>query len=59
MSGLSFERFAQRLASEREKLKSHFGGAEIEFEVAEREGKVRLIARPKESKDLKSLKSKV
>lgn len=50
VSGLAFERFAERLASEREKLKSHFGGAQIEFEVAEREGKIRLIARPKESK---------
>jgi hypothetical protein len=48
--GLDFERFAERLASERERLKSHFGGAQIEFDVAEREGKVRLIARPKESK---------
>jgi len=50
IGGLSFERFAQRLASERERLKSHFGGAQVEFDVAEREGKVRLVARPKESK---------
>jgi hypothetical protein len=50
VSGLDFERFAQRLANERERLQSHFGGAQVEFDVAEREGKVRLIARPKESK---------
>jgi hypothetical protein len=50
VSGLNFDRFAERLAHEREKLKSRFGGAQIEFDVAEREGKVRLIARPKESK---------
>jgi hypothetical protein len=50
VSGLDFDRFAERLAHEREKLRSHFGGAQVEFDVAEREGKVRLIARPKESK---------
>ena len=50
VSGLNFDRFAEKLAHEREKLKSRFGGAQIEFDVAEREGKVRLIARPKESK---------
>ncbi len=47
VSGLDFERFVLRLSLEREKLKGHFGGAEIQFDVAEREGKVRLIARPK------------
>jgi len=50
VSGLNFDRFAEKLAHEREKLKSRFGGAQIEFDVAEREGRVRLIARPKESK---------
>lgn len=50
VSGLDFERFLERLAREREKLKQHFGAAEIEFDIAERGDKVRLIARPKESK---------
>ncbi len=48
VTGLAFERFAERLAREREKLKAHFGEAQIEFDVAEREGKVRLVARPKQ-----------
>ncbi len=47
VTGLEFGQFAERLAREREKLKDQFGGAEIEFEVAERDGKVRLVARPK------------
>jgi hypothetical protein len=50
VSGLDFERFAERLARERERLTNHFGGAQIEFDVAEREGRIRLIAKPKESK---------
>jgi hypothetical protein len=28
-------------------LKGQFGGAEIEFDVVERDGKVRLVAKPK------------
>jgi hypothetical protein len=47
VSGLDFERFTERLARERERLKDRFGGAQIEFDVAQREGRVRLIARPK------------
>lgn len=47
VTGLEFARFAERLTHEREKLKDHFGAVEIEFDVAERDGKVRLIARPK------------
>lgn len=47
VSGLDFEQFTERLARERERLKNRFGGAQIDFDVAEREGKVRLIARPK------------
>jgi hypothetical protein len=47
VSGLDFEQFTERLAHEREKLKNRYGAAQIEFDVAEREGRVRLIARPK------------
>jgi hypothetical protein len=47
VTGLEFPRFAERLRREREKLKSQFGDAEIEFDVAERDGRIRLIARPK------------
>ena len=47
VTGLEFPRFAERLKREREKLKSQFGDAEIEFDVTERDGRIRLIARPK------------
>ena len=47
---MDFEKFVQRLALEREKLAQHFGAREIEFAIAERDGRVRLVARPKESK---------
>ncbi len=47
-SGLRFERFAEKLAEQREKLKAHFGDVEIVFDVAERDGKIRVIAKPKE-----------
>jgi hypothetical protein len=47
VTGLEFPRFAERLKREREKLKSQFGAAEIEFDFAERDGRIRLIARPK------------
>jgi hypothetical protein len=50
VTGLDLERFVERLAREKEKLKEHFGGADIEFVVAERDGRVRLVARPRESK---------
>ena len=48
VAGLRFERFAEKLADQREKLKEHFSGADIAFDVAERNGKVRLVAKPKE-----------
>ena len=48
VTGLDLERFVERLAREKEKLKEHFGGAEFEFAIAERDGRVRLVARPKE-----------
>jgi len=48
VADLRFDRFAEKLAEQREKLKAHFGDVEIVFDVAERDGKVRLVARPKE-----------
>ena len=50
VAGLRFEPFAEKLAGQRKKLKEHFGGIEIVFDVAERDGKVRLVARPKDEK---------
>jgi hypothetical protein len=47
---LDFDRFVERLVLEKEKLKQHFGVNQIEFVIAERDGRVRLVARPKESK---------
>jgi hypothetical protein len=48
IGGLQFDRFAQKLAEQREKLREHFGDAEIVFDVAERDGRIRLVAKPKE-----------
>jgi hypothetical protein len=48
VAGLQFERFAEKLAEQREKLREHFGDAEIVFDVAERDGRIRLVAKPKE-----------
>jgi hypothetical protein len=50
VAGLRFDRFAEKLAEQRESLKAHFGNAEIVFDVAERDGKIRLVARPKNEK---------
>jgi hypothetical protein len=50
VTDLRFDLFAEKLAAQRESLKAHFGGAEIVFDVAERDGKIRLVARPKEKK---------
>jgi hypothetical protein len=48
VAGLRFNRFAEKLAQQREKLKQHFGDTEIVFDVAERDGRIRLIAKPRE-----------
>lgn len=50
VSGYRLEDFLARLAEEREKLRQRLGGGEVEFDVAEREGRVRLIARPRGGK---------
>ena len=47
VAGLRFDRFAEKLAEQREKLREHFGDAEIVFDVAERDGRIRLVAKPK------------
>ncbi|MEO8191855.1 MAG: MXAN_5187 C-terminal domain-containing protein [Acidobacteriota bacterium] len=46
-AGLNFERFANSLARETERVRERFGGADVEFDVAERDGKVKLVARRK------------
>ncbi len=45
--GLNFERFADSLQRETERVRERFGGAEVEFDVAERDGRVKLVARRK------------
>lgn len=45
VSGLRFESFLDRLAQERGRLKNR-GVAEVDFDVVERDGKVKLVARP-------------
>lgn len=47
VSGYRLEDFLARLEEEREKLRQRLGGEDVEFDVAEREGRVRLVARPK------------
>ncbi len=48
VSGYDFAGFLQSLERQRERLKERFGSREIDFEVAEREGKVKLVAKPRE-----------
>jgi hypothetical protein len=50
VSRLSFERFREQLAKEREKLTAKTGHAQWEFDLAEDDGRVRLIARQSKGK---------
>ena len=50
VGGYRLEDFLARLEEEREKLRRRLGGEEVEFDVAEREGRVRLVARPRDGK---------
>lgn len=45
--GVDFERFADSLEREKNRLRERLGGVDVEFEVAERDGRVKLIARKK------------
>ena len=45
VEGYDFQKFAESLARERARLKERLGTEEVVFEVAEREGKVKLIAK--------------
>jgi hypothetical protein len=50
VSRLSFERFREQLAKEREKLTAKTGHAQWDFDLAEDDGRVRLIARQSKGK---------
>jgi len=43
--GFDLPRFKQSLERERQKLRERFGSVDVEFEVAEREGRIKLVAR--------------
>jgi hypothetical protein len=45
VAGLGFEAFRARLVEERDKMRQKLGDAEIEFDVVEREGRVKLVAK--------------
>jgi hypothetical protein len=45
VEGLAYEKFAEGLARERARLRERLGTDDVVFEVAEREGKVKLIAK--------------
>jgi hypothetical protein len=47
VSGYRLEGFLEGLERERRKVREKFGAADVVFEVAEREGRVRLIAKKK------------
>jgi hypothetical protein len=47
VSGYRLQGFLEGLERERRKVRERFGSDEIVFEVAERDGRVRLIAKKK------------
>ena len=46
VAGIGFEAFAARLREEAQKLKQKTGVTDVEFDIAERDGRVKLVARP-------------
>jgi hypothetical protein len=46
VESLRFESFLERLAEEREKLRSRLGVTEVDFDVVLRDGRVKLVAKP-------------
>jgi hypothetical protein len=58
VAGLGLEAFLGRLAEERGKLRDRLGTAEVEFDVVERDGRIKLIARPQSSSRSKGPSSK-
>ena len=49
VSGFRLESFLVRLAEERNRLKARLGVTEVDFDVVERDGRVKLVAKPKQS----------
>ncbi|MGH9364713.1 MAG: MXAN_5187 C-terminal domain-containing protein [Thermoanaerobaculia bacterium] len=50
VGGYDFKGFLEGLKRQRERLKERYGNREIEFEVAARDGKVKLVAKPRDKK---------
>jgi hypothetical protein len=50
VAGIGFEAFRARLQEEAQKLKQRTGAANVEFEVTERDGRVKVVARPQTKK---------
>ena len=50
VSGLGIEAFQARLAEERGKLRERLGTDEVEFDVVERDGRIKLVAKPRDVK---------
>lgn len=48
-SGFRLEPFLARLEEERVRLRARLGFTDVDFDVVEREGKVKLVAKPRES----------
>ena len=46
VAGIGFDTFRARLQEEAQKLKQRTGAADVEFEVTERDGRVKIVARP-------------
>ncbi len=47
VAGIGFEAFRARLQQEAQKLKQRTGASDVEFEVTERDGRVKLVGRPR------------
>ncbi|HTD52754.1 MAG TPA: MXAN_5187 C-terminal domain-containing protein, partial [Thermoanaerobaculia bacterium] len=47
VAGYDLDRFIEGLNRERAKLKERFGEVAVEFDVADRDGRIRLVARKK------------
>ena len=47
VAGIGFEAFRARLQEEAQKLKQRTGASDVEFEVTERDGRVKLVGRPR------------
>jgi hypothetical protein len=47
VAGIGFDAFRARIQEEAQKLKQRTGASDVEFEITERDGRVKLVARPR------------